>query len=161
MHTTVSTALKAGAGAVSMTLTDRSSHVCGRATRCPRRPSWLTSRLLCHSRRGVELSDTDSYGEVARHLSVHRDRVEEVFRTLSYVDGVQLGALASAPAVLSVTLMDPVCPPSTVFAAFHAYGGPAEIDVHVFNGHERGQGQHQVRQLAWSAAALDPAEVPR
>lgn len=110
--------------------------------------------FLCHVRRGVEVSDTDPYAEVARYLSVHRDAVDEVFTTLSYVDGVHLGARATAPALFSVALMDMVCPPSTVFAAYHAYGGPAEIEVYPFNGHEGGQGHHQVRQLRWLATVL-------
>jgi len=105
--------------------------------------------FLCHVRRGVEISDSGPYPEVTRYLSVHRDQVDEVFGTLAFVDGVHLGALATAPALFSVALMDPVCPPSTVFAAYHAYGGPAEIEVYGFNGHEGGQGHHQVRQLAW------------
>ncbi len=112
--------------------------------------------FLCHIRRGVEVSDADPYGEVARYLSVHRGAVDDVFRTLAYVDGVHLGARATAPALFSVALMDPVCPPSTVFAAFHAYGGPAQIEIYPFNGHEGGQGHHQVRQLAWLATVLDP-----
>ena len=110
--------------------------------------------FLCHIRRGVETSDTDPYGEVARYLSVHRHDVEQVFATLSYVDGVHHAARAAAPALFSVGLMDDVCPPSTVFAAYHAYAGPAEIEVYAFNGHEGGQAVHQARQLAWLADTL-------
>ncbi len=116
--------------------------------------------FLCHVRRGVELSPTDPSGEVARYLAVHRDAVEEVFATLSYVDAVHLGALASAPALFSVALMDEVCPPSTVFAAVNAYGGPAEVEVFAFNGHEGGQGHHQVRQLAWLRGLLGGTRTP-
>ncbi len=111
--------------------------------------------FLCHIRRGVEVSDTDPYGEVARYLSVHRHQVAEVFTTLSYVDGVHHAARATAPALFSVGLMDTVCPPSTVFAAYHAYGGPADIEVYAFNGHEGGQAAQQIRQLEWLADILD------
>lgn len=107
--------------------------------------------FLCHVRRGVELSDSDPYREVARYLAVHRDHVEQVFRTFSYVDGVHLGALADAPALFSVALQDTVCPPSTVFAAYHAYGGPARIDVYPFNGHEGGQAHQSLKALRWVA----------
>lgn len=110
--------------------------------------------FLCHVRRGVELSDTDPYGEVARYLAVHRDRVADVFRTLSYVDGVHHGARATAPALFSVGLLDTVCPPSTVYAAYHAYGGPKEIAVYPFNAHDGGGGHHWVRQAAWLADVL-------
>ena len=111
--------------------------------------------FLCHIRRGVEISPSGPYGEITRYLSVHRGHEEEVFRTLSYVDGVHLGARATAPAIFSAALMDPVCPPSTVFAALHAYGGPADVEVYPFNGHEGGQAYQQLRQLAWLERTLD------
>ena len=113
--------------------------------------------FLCHVRRAVDTSDSDPYGEIARYLSVHRGKVDQVFRTLSYVDGVHLGAMATAPALFSVALMDPICPPSTVFAAYHAYGGPASIEVYPFNGHEGGQAHHQVRQQEWLRTVLAAA----
>ena len=47
--------------------------------------------------------------------------VEQVFKTLSYFDGVNFAARAHAPALFSVALMDAVCPPATVFAAYNAY----------------------------------------
>ncbi|WP_372592792.1 acetylxylan esterase [Actinotalea sp.] len=114
--------------------------------------------FLCHVRRAVDLADSDPYAEVARYLAVHRGHVEQVFRTLSYVDGVHLGARAHVPALFSVGLMDPICPPSTVYAAFHAYGGTAEIEVYPYNGHEGGQAHHEARQLHWLRTVLGHAQ---
>ncbi len=45
--------------------------------------------------------------------------------------------------------MDEICPPSTVFAAYNAYGGPKEIREYPFNDHEGGQGFHDVAKLRW------------
>jgi cephalosporin-C deacetylase len=50
--------------------------------------------------------------------------------------------------------MDPVCPPSTVFAAYNHYGGPADIDVWKFNGHEGGGQAQRTIQLRWLAEVL-------
>ena len=105
--------------------------------------------FLCHFRRGVDLSDTDPYGEIARFLAVHRNRVDEAFTTLSYIDGVHHASRATAPALFSVGLWDHVCPPSTVFAAFNSYSGPREIAVYPFNGHEGGGAVQFARQIAW------------
>ncbi len=102
--------------------------------------------FLCHITRGIAIAEQDPYQEVARYLAVHRDSIAVAMRTLSYVDGVTLAALATAPALFSVGLRDDVCPPSTVYAAFHAWGGDASIDVYEFNGHEGGQAFQQVRQ---------------
>jgi cephalosporin-C deacetylase len=115
--------------------------------------------FLCHYRRAVELTDTFPYAEITKYLSVHRHAVEQTFRTLSYLDGVHFARRATAPTLFSVGLMDPICPPSTVFAAFNWYGERAgvtdkEIEVYPFNQHEGGQGYQFSRQLAWLASRV-------
>ncbi len=110
--------------------------------------------FLCHYRRAVEISDAMPYGEITRYLSVHREHEDAVFRTLSYLDGASLARRATAPGLFSVALMDPVCPPSTVYAAFNGWGANAgsverAIDVYRFNEHEGGQAYRFARQLAW------------
>lgn len=110
--------------------------------------------FLCHFRRAVEIADTDPYGEVTRYLSVHRDQVDQVFETLSYLDGANFAARAHGPALFSVALMDPICPPSTVFAAYHRYAGEKEIEVYGYNQHEGGQEYQRARQLDWLAGRV-------
>jgi cephalosporin-C deacetylase len=105
--------------------------------------------FLSHFSRAFELVDRDPYAEVVKYLSVHRDREDAVRRTLSYFDGVSFARRAQAPALYSVALMDPVCPPSTVFASFNQYGGPAEIEVYPYNQHEGGGAHHWRRQAQW------------
>jgi cephalosporin-C deacetylase len=79
------------------------------------------------------------YREIAEYLKTRRDRVEETFRTLSYFDNINFASRSSAPAMLSVALMDEVCPPSTIYAAYNHYAGPKEIRVWPYNGHEGGE----------------------
>jgi cephalosporin-C deacetylase-like acetyl esterase len=56
----------------------------------------------------------------------------------------------AAPASFSVALMDQVCPPSTVYAAYHAYGGSSkDIIVYPFNDHEGGLGHQRLAQITW------------
>jgi cephalosporin-C deacetylase len=95
--------------------------------------------FLCGFRRAIGLVDTDPYAEIARYLRVHRGAEERVLRTLSYFDGINFAARASAPALFSVGLMDQVCPPSTVFAAHNHYAARKEIEVYPYNGHENGE----------------------
>jgi cephalosporin-C deacetylase len=99
--------------------------------------------------RAVTLVDTEPYAEIARYLRVHRDRADEVATTLAYFDVAILSRRARAPALFSVALMDETCPPSTVYAAYNAYGGPREIREYPFNNHEGGEGFHQVAQMRW------------
>lgn len=100
--------------------------------------------FLCNFERALALIDSDPYGEITRYLSVHRDHTERALATLAYFDGATLATRATAPALFSVALMDDTCPPSTVFAAYHAWKGePKEIVVYPYNRHEGG-GAHQI-----------------
>jgi cephalosporin-C deacetylase len=95
--------------------------------------------FLCDVRRATTLVDTYPYGEVAAYCRVHRNDVERVMTTLDHVDGVHHAARGRAPSLWSVALMDDICPPSTVYAAYNAWAGPKEIVEYRFNGHEGGQ----------------------
>jgi cephalosporin-C deacetylase len=107
--------------------------------------------FLCHFERAVDICERDPYAELTRYLSVHRGAVEQTFRTLSYFDGVNFARRATAPSLFSVALMDETCPPSTVYAAYHAYAGPKEIAVYPFNDHEGGLSHQRLRQADWLA----------
>ncbi len=103
--------------------------------------------FLCHYKRAVEIVDTMPYGEITNFLKIHRDKVDIVFKTLSYFDGVNFAARAKAKALFSVALMDTTCPPSTVFAAYNHYAGEKEIRIYPFNNHEGGQSYHTFEKL--------------
>ena len=103
--------------------------------------------FLCHYQRAVSISDAAPYNEIVQYCKVHRDKSEQVFQTLSYFDGVNLAARATTPAFFSVGLMDVICPPSTVFAAYNHYAGPKEIQVWPYNGHEGGEIFQKRRQV--------------
>jgi cephalosporin-C deacetylase len=103
--------------------------------------------FLSHFRVAVEITDADPYREISRFCQVHRTSIETVFRTLSYFDVVNFAPRARSRALFSVGLMDEVCPPRTVFAAFNHYAGPKEISVYHFNHHEGGQSFHDSEKL--------------
>jgi cephalosporin-C deacetylase len=111
--------------------------------------------FLCHFRRATEITDAHPYAELTAFVAGWRHLENAAYHTLSYFDGVHLGRRASAPALFSAALMDAVCPPSTVFAAFNAYGvgsGIAkDIEVYSHNGHEGGLDYQIDRQLSWFA----------
>ena len=110
--------------------------------------------FLCDFPRAITLKDTDPYGEIGRYLKTHRDQVDQVLATLAYFDAAILGGRATAPALFSVGLMDEICPPSTVYAAFNRYGGPKEIVEYPFNDHEGGAVFHEVVKMRWLAERL-------
>ena len=104
--------------------------------------------------RAITFVDSNPYGEIVRYLKVHRDHVDRALATLSYFDAANLARTAKAPALFSVGLMDDICPPSTVYAAYNHYGGAKEMREYPFNDHEGGQGFHEVAKLAWLAERL-------
>jgi len=108
--------------------------------------------FLCHYERAVGLTDRDPYHEVVRYLSVHRGAQERVFETLSYFDGANMARRATAPGLFSVALLDPVCPPSTVYAAFNRYAGAKQIEVYSHNEHEGGQAYQWLAQARFLAS---------
>ena len=116
----------------------------------------LTSApFLCHPERALQITESAPWDEVVQYLSVYRDADDDVLRTLSYVDGVAFARRGRAPVHFATGLRDTVCPPSTVFAAFNAYGENTgedphrTIEVYPFNHHEGGDAVNSRRQLSW------------
>jgi cephalosporin-C deacetylase len=105
--------------------------------------------ILCDLRRSIGLTDAEPHAEIVRYLSVHRDREDRVFTTLSYFDGVSFARRAAAPALFGSGLMDMVSPPSSVYAAANSWKGGAETIAYPWNGHEGGEARHWAAQIAW------------
>lgn len=117
--------------------------------------------FLCHYRRALDLAGVDPYREIERYLRTHRNHVDQAFTTLSYFDGLNFAARATAPALFSVGLQDVVCPPSTIFAAYNHYAAPKSIEVYEFNGHEGGESFHTGARLNFLRQAFAAAYAPR
>ena len=94
--------------------------------------------FLCHYRRAISITDSSPYSEIVTYFKGHRDHIDTSLRTLSYFDGVNLAARTSAKALFSVALMDMICPPSTIYAAYNQLAGEKSIKVYPYNGHEGG-----------------------
>jgi len=103
--------------------------------------------FLFHYRPAVEIEDTYPYKEIQDFCHVHRDKVDTVFNTLSYFDGVNFAARAKAKTLFSVGLMDKICPPSTVYAAYNHWTGEKDIQVYPYNGHEGGGSYQTVEKV--------------
>ena len=105
--------------------------------------------FLSHFRRAVDITPNGPYPEIASYLKIYRDRIDNVFQTLSYFDGLNFAARMKARAFYSVGIMDTVCPPSTVFASYNHVPGEKEIREYYFNDHEGGGVQHQVEKIRY------------
>lgn len=105
--------------------------------------------------RALAVAARGPYPELVAFLARHRDQAGRALEVLNYFDGVHLARRATAPALYSVALLDDVCPASTVFASYNAYGTAAgqspdkDIEVYPFNNHEGGDEHQWVRQLGY------------
>lgn len=110
--------------------------------------------FLSHIRRATQIVDTAPYSELVRYLRTRRLDEARAFETLSYFDGVNFAARAPLPALFSVGLLDDVCPPSTVYAAYNHYAGRKEMKVYSYNGHEQGGPFQDAEHLRFAHALL-------
>ena len=109
--------------------------------------------------RATRITDADPYHELTRFLATHRTAVQSTFATLAYFDGLGFAARAfDVPAWFSAGLMDGVCPPSTVFGAYHAYAGPKHIDLWSYNGHDAGGPEDRAAVLSAFNSLLQEEE---
>jgi cephalosporin-C deacetylase len=109
--------------------------------------------FLCDIERAVTLAPDAPYTELAAYLALHTDLEDAVARTVRYIDNALLAPRIRARTLISCGLMDTICPPSTVFAAYNAITAPKDIGVYTFAGHETPIA-HQERQLAEFATEL-------
>ena len=123
----------------------------------PLRAAIVDVPFLSHVRRASVLTDAGPYAELIQYFHTHRDLVETAFGTLSYFDAVNLAARVTVPGLFSVGLMDQICPPSTVYAAFNHYAGEKEMVVYPYNGHENGGPFQDAEHLRFAAARLRSA----
>jgi len=106
--------------------------------------------FLCDIARAVTLTETGPYRELVEYFAARPGSVDATLRTLSYFDGVNMARQADVPALFSVALMDRVCPPSTVYAAYNWWSHPdKQIESYPFNQHEGGGPVHRRLQLEW------------
>jgi cephalosporin-C deacetylase len=105
---------------------------------------------LCNFQRAVNVATAGPYLEILDYLREHPYQEEDVFRTLTYFDAMNLAPLVTVPALVSVGLIDTICPPSTVFAAYHRISSnKKELAIYPGVAHED-TGFHIERRMEWA-----------
>ena len=104
---------------------------------------------LCHYKRAVEMATGGPYLEISNYLHRWPDREQQVWRTLSYCDNLNLASEIECPILMTVGLIDEICPPSTVYATFNKITAPKEMKVYPYHKHEVVDA-HWVDKLRWA-----------
>jgi cephalosporin-C deacetylase len=103
--------------------------------------------FLCNFPRAAILTDEKPYAELTAWLRLYGDQEAQAFATLAHFDGVFFAKRAAAPAMFSAGLMDMVCPPSTVYAAYNHYAAQKSIRPFPWHNHQSGGAAYRVEQL--------------
>lgn len=104
--------------------------------------------FLCHFRRAVGLTNANPYQEIVKYLKIHTRKAEQVFSTLDYFDAVFLARRITSPSLFSTAMMDDICPPSTVYAAFNELATEDKrIVTYSFNGHDGADDEQKIELL--------------
>ncbi len=91
---------------------------------------------LCHFRRAVAVAMRMPYLEIPEYLKRWPRREEQVWRTLSYFDNLNLAPWITCPVLMTVGLQDDICPPSSIFAVYNHIQAPKELCIYPYHNHE-------------------------
>ena len=87
----------------------------------------------------------------------------KVRRAAGYFDVVNFASRVKCPVLIGAGLIDTVCPPPGVFAAYNQIQGPKEIVMLPFGEHGEKKGSHgpyHARSKAWSQALRQGKSAP-
>jgi cephalosporin-C deacetylase len=104
---------------------------------------------LCHFRRAVDMAVRMPYLEIANYIKRWPKRADQVWRTLTYFDNLNLASRIACPVLMTVGLQDDICPPSTVYATFNKIQSPKEMKVYPYHNHEAVE-PHWEDKLRWA-----------
>jgi cephalosporin-C deacetylase len=100
---------------------------------------------MCHMDYGI-VNSTGSLTEAAAFVSRHPEKLDQVLKTLSYFDMLNLCDRLRRPVFVSLGLKDTVCLPETIFAVYNRIAVRKELQVYPFNGHHT-SGDHLRRVM--------------
>src|SRR5690348_15761726 len=105
--------------------------------------------FLCDIQRAITLAPRAPYTEIPEFLAENVPLIDTALNTLRYIDCALLARRITATSLLSVGLMDEICPPSTVFAAYNEITADKDIAIYPYSGHSvpRAHAEWQLRHL--------------
>ena len=86
---------------------------------------------------------TASGGDLAKYIERFPERMEQVFRTMSYFDALNHAERISCPVKMQIALRDEAAPPDCAFAAYNRIVSPKSVKVNYFGQH------HDVDTWQW------------
>jgi cephalosporin-C deacetylase len=92
--------------------------------------------FLCDFRRAIQIAATGPYPEITNFLKSFPHLYETAIRTLSYCDNLNLAPRIRCRTIVSNSLWDDCCPPSTIFGAYNHITAEKQMEIYPFHKHE-------------------------
>ncbi len=92
--------------------------------------------FLCDFRRAIAITPNGPYPEITNFLKSFPSLYETAIRTLSYCDNLNLAPWIRCKTVVSNSLWDDICPPSTIFAVYNHITAEKKIEIYPYHKHE-------------------------
>jgi len=105
--------------------------------------------FLCDFRRAIQITPAGPYPEIANYLRAQPSMFEQTMRSLSYCDCMNLAPWIKCRTIVSNSLWDDVCPPSTIFAAYnHIPSADKQIEIYPFHKHDLPYEHYEIKHRA-------------
>ncbi len=107
------------------------------------------SPFLSDMNRGIEMARDGPYVELAEYLNKNPSRRDVILKNLSFFDVVNFVERVRSPTLISVGLMDTICPPITAYSTYNKLQCTKRLDVYPKMGHFCGVYGDQERRFEW------------
>ena len=101
--------------------------------------------FLCDYRRSIGITPAGPYPEIVGFLKAFPHLFEQVIRTLSYFDCLNLAPWITCRTVVSNSLWDDICPPSSIYGVYNHITAEKQIEVYPFHKHEVAYEHHELK----------------
>ena len=88
------------------------------------------------------------------YIKRYPEQVDQVFKTLSYIDTMNMAHKITCPVFASVGLRDPHCPAEQYMATYNRINSEKEISFYPYSGHEGGGDIHNEKKLRYLYSKL-------
>jgi cephalosporin-C deacetylase len=111
--------------------------------------------FLCDYRRAINIATAGPYQELTNFLKSFPHLYDQVVRTLSYFDCLNLASWITCRTIVANSLWDDLCPPSTIYGVYNHITAEKQMEVYPFHRHEVAY-EHQEQKLRLLSEVLRP-----
>lgn len=92
--------------------------------------------FLCDYRRALEITPAGPYPEINAFVKTFPREHEQVMRSLSYCDNLNLAPWVKCRTLVCNCLWDDICPPSTIFGVYNHIPAEKHMEIYPYHKHE-------------------------